>query len=177
MKNSSILNRNILKAFEFLLRAGVISVDYIKNWADNIIEKENVCESEVIEISTSSSKNEAITLLNYLSKDCNLKLVSRAILGITYNFYAEQNLSLEQLTKLTSTIYNDGNLENFEKKRIFGFDDAYFLAIRNVYGDLNIIEKEISKTLTIYKDFTLENYNIWHIVNENLESENALNLP
>jgi len=72
--------KNLLKVFAELRKYGIITNDFITGWSDEILSSEKTSEYEFIEISTTNSTHDLITLLDRNSQNADMEIVCRAIL-------------------------------------------------------------------------------------------------
>lgn len=176
MKENTTKYKEMFKVFEVLLIGGIIDTNFINNWSDNILSKENESEYEFIELSTTTNTNDLIFLLKRLSSNCNLKISQRAAFGILYNSTLEGFPNIKLASRIVDRFLYENALTQMEKNFLFGIDDFIELAISGIYGDRDKLKNEFWDFLEIYQAFNFMTYENWIKINNKIEENLEENL-
>lgn len=161
--------QNLLKVFAELRKYGIIKNDVIKDWADDILSLEEISEYEFIEISTTSSTNDLITILERNSQNSDMEIVCRSMLGIIYHFLNSKSLEFKKALKVICEISYEEALTKDEQYLLYGFSEYSMYNLDDDYKGFRLFKEDLLKLLKIYQDFTLSNYNEWLVKNEILK--------
>ncbi|MDR6156525.1 hypothetical protein QF023_000041 [Chryseobacterium sp. SLBN-27] len=163
--------KNLLKVFAELRKYGIIKNGAIKDWADDILSLEEVSEYEFIEISTTNSTHDLITILDRNSQNADMEIVCRAMLGILYHLLNTKSLEFKKALKIICEISYEERLTKDEQYLLYGFSEYSMYDFDGPYEGLRLFKEDLIKLLKIYESFTLSNYNEWQIKNEILQYE------
>lgn len=163
----------LLDVFNIALSVGIIDKFFIINWADEIIKNEDSPNEFIIELSLCGHKdiNYVISLINEFVGSNKSSISSRVILAILYHKYKKGQINLQKVTYTINRINWQGELTEIEKKLIYGLDDDFELAHNGIKGSLKEVEKFTLLFLSLYKEFTLENFENWNELNESIVSK------
>lgn len=158
--------KNLLKVFAELRKYGIITNDFITGWSDEILSSEKTSEYEFIEISTTNSTHDLITLLDRNSQNADMEIVCRAILGILYHLLNTKSLEFKKALKIICEISYEERLTKDEQYLLYGFSEYSMYDLDGPYEGFRLFKEDLIKLLKIYQSFTLSNYTEWQIKNE-----------
>lgn len=161
-------HKNLLKVFAELRKYGTITNDIIKDWAEDILSSEEMSEYDFIEISTTNSTHDLITILERNSQNADMEIVCRAMLGIIYHFLNSESLEFKKALKVICEISYEEALTKDEQYLLYGFSEYSMYNLDDDKG-FRLFKEDLLKLLKIYQNFTLSNYNEWLIKNEILK--------
>jgi hypothetical protein len=162
----------LLEVFQICLINSILDKQQIIIWADKQIEREAEPSYFLIELSLSGRKNinDIISLLHSLARESKTQVAGRAVLGYLYHQYTTNQLSLQQVA---ATIYWLGlhcELSKEEHHFMRSIDMEYDLAIDG-YGSIAEAQNQIIRFLTLYKDFYLDNTQLWKEINNTVSEK------
>ncbi len=157
----------LLEVFRDGLVLGLISKDEIITWADNIINSETEPDYFFIELSLAKSVNEICELLDSHIARLGSPVTSRVFLGLIYQKLVDDSntMAVEQAAVLTGRLNDREILSGFESGRMWAFDDYEILCL----PDTCQLQVEIINFLSMYKEFSLNNYDQWPTINSRVE--------
>ncbi|WEK70654.1 MAG: hypothetical protein P0Y62_03655 [Candidatus Chryseobacterium colombiense] len=162
--------QNLFKVYEILLKKNVIDIKSIIDWADKVIDSPNGLDHDIIELATGSRNiSDVISILNCNAQNFNIEVVSRAVIGILSNLLETENVNMRKVSLIINEITYYKGLTDLENTFLYGYGDFYDLALQKIYGDLELISKEIKEFISFYKGFHLENYEDWEQINKNVK--------
>ena len=169
MKRASIKDyKNLLKVFMILLDYGVIRRNDIAAWADSVLTREEESEYAFIELSTVTNWHDAVQLLNKNSADADPEITSRALLGVLYHMLQDEKVVLKTVFKIATYISYEEQLTPDEQFLLYSLDEYIELNMNEAY---EIFKNNFTDLLSIYKGFTIENYDLWPSINEEIKKD------
>jgi hypothetical protein len=153
----------LLEVFSEGLKLGVISKDEIIAWADEIIADTEKPDYFFIELSLSHDINGLLEVLDRYVKGVDDPICYRVLLGLVYHRQPIYDIEeAEKIATLVGTMQTMGILTAFEENTIYEFSDydMYYTP------DSPELQAGLINFLGIYKAFTLENYQQWISINE-----------
>jgi hypothetical protein len=154
----------LLEVFREGLRLGLISEKEVIAWSDNIISEYDHPDYLFIELSLSNDKSKLIDVLNEYVVTSNSPICARVLLGRIY----EHLIAIDDISKVEDIAALVGKVDSisitltgFECNKIFVFSDYEMFYL----PDTTQLEVELICFLDIYKPFTLENYDQWPEIN------------
>jgi hypothetical protein len=174
---SSFKARDFPLLFEVLregLVLGLVSRAEIIAWADSIIASEEDPDYFLIELSLCGDINSICEVLDKHIKRVRDPICDRVLLGLIYHERLTDDLEeIEETAILVGRLAAWNVLSRLENNRIYEFQDytIYY------YPDLTHLLVSLNAFLSLYKSFTLDNYEQWtdinHQVLEELKKEQA----
>jgi hypothetical protein len=169
--------QNLFKVYEILLKKNAIDTKFIIDWADKVIDSPAEPDYVIIELATDSRNiNDAISILNSNTQNFNIEVVSRAIIGILSHLLELGSISINIVSLIINEIAYYKRLTDLENTFLYGYGDFYDLAVQKIYGDLELLSKEIKEFISFYIDFNFENYESWAQINKNVKNKLPENL-
>lgn len=169
--------QNLFKVYEILLKKNAIDTKFIIDWADKVIDTSTELDYVIIELATDSRNiNDTISILNSNTQNFNIEVVSRAVIGILSNLLESGSISINIVSLIINEIAYYKGLTDLENTFLYGYGDFYDLAVQKIYGDLELLSKEIKEFISFYKDFNFENYESWTQINKNVKNKLPENL-
>jgi hypothetical protein len=163
----------LLEVFHIALSNGLIDKKEIIKWADQIITQDIEPDYFIIELSLCGQKttNDIISLLSEYIGEEKPKTSGRVILGFLYRKYLAKQTTLKSVVSTIYWITWKTELPDEEKSFMYGLDDAYDCATEGIYGTIQAVENETLRFLEIYKDFNIDNFEDWKILDKTIESK------
>lgn len=121
-----------------------------------------------IELSMSSNITEAIVLIENKISVNSPPVVDRVLLGLIYHKLKSNNLELQKACDVMDRIALHNTIAGYEIGSLYQFSDELQEAFRPEH--FNYLHSEILEFLSSYKNFTLDNYDIWTAINEQIET-------
>lgn len=169
--------QNLFKVYEILLKKNAIDTKFIIDWADKVIDASTELDYVIIELATDSRNiNDTISILNNNTQNFNIEVVSRAVIGILSHLLELGSISINIVSLIINEIAYYKGLTDLENTFLYGYGDFYDLAVQKIYGDLELISKEIKEFISFYGDFNFENYESWTQINKNVKNKLPENL-
>jgi len=143
-----------LTIFRICIEGGLISLEQIENWADNIlIQSPEVRFDYILDLCQSKSAgiNETIHVLKK-NEAIITPVVWQVLYGIAGFLFESKKIDLEKACYFISKIINEVGLES--EYDLFGMslDDTFYLASREIYGNLNSTKDEFISITNQYKN-------------------------
>jgi len=162
----------LLEVFREGLLRGLISKEEIIAWADEIIKAEDEPDYFFIEISLSADVNNLLAILNEYVISSNSIITSRVILGIVYQKLANQTINAKKALDVLNKVNSNNIVTEFEGDNIYYLDDQrdYIIYCGNDPDHIEIT-KNTMKFVSYYDGFTLNNYNNWTEINQQVEEK------
>ena len=135
---------------------GLLTIEDIMKWADNVIEQYDTPPYEIIELSLSAKKNlEDITLsLMEIRGDFDNDLPPKIVLGLLNQYLNTPEDMAYVIQKMDKLIkYLPDSYEGIEREIHF-LSDGYYLAEKNIYGDLQEMHANLKGFLIRFIDYT-----------------------
>jgi hypothetical protein len=159
----------LLEVFYFGLKWGLITKADIVKWADNIImAAEEDLDYFFIELSMSSNINETMALIKEQIIVNNAPIVGRVLLGLIYHQLNNNAIELKRACDIMDRIALHNTITGYEIGSLYQFSDELQKAFSPEH--FNYLHSEILEFLSSYKDFTVDNYDMWPTVNEQIET-------
>ncbi|WP_344827553.1 hypothetical protein [Chryseobacterium ginsenosidimutans] len=169
--------QNLFKVYEILLKKNAIDTKFIIDWADKVIDSPAEVNYVIIELASDSRNiNDTISILNSNTQNFNIEVVSRAVIGILSHLLELGSISINIVSLIINEIAYYKGLTDLENTFLYGYGDFYDLAVQKIYGDLELISKEIKEFISFYGDFNFENYESWSQINKNVKNKLPENL-
>jgi hypothetical protein len=153
----------LLEVFSEGLKLGVISKDEVVAWADQIIADTEEPDYFFIELSLSRDVNGLLEVLDRYVEGVDDPVCNRVLLGLVYHRQPIYNIEeAEKIATLVGTMQTMGILTAFENDTIYEFSnyDMYYAPYSPE------LQAGLINFLGMYKAFTLENYQQWISINE-----------
>jgi len=153
------------------LASGLMRKEEIIDWADKIITKDEKPDIFFIDLALSSSKN-TNEILHYFNDYLNFEnpaINGRPLLGLLYREFKNGHYNLEQAVAKLFRLKFEAIFNEKEEGNIYSIDDAYDLAKHNTYGTLNDVENELIQFLSLYKDYSIDNFEQWQSLDKILD--------
>lgn len=158
----------LLEVFYWGLKWGLITKAEVVKWADEIIIAEAEPDYFFIELSLSKDIIASIGLVrNQMNLD-NEPVVCRVLLGIIYYKLSNNVIELQKAAIIMDKIALHNTLTSYERGSLYQFSDEEQEAFRQEHFET--LRIEILEYLSDYKSFTLDNYNTWPSINEQIET-------
>jgi hypothetical protein len=153
----------LLEVFSEGLKLGVISKEEIIAWADQIIANTEEPDYFFIELSLSHDINGLLEVLDKYVESVDDPICNRVLLGLVYHRQPIYNIEeAEKIATLVGTMSSWNLLTPFENDTIYTFSDYYVYYL----PDFTQLQADLIKFLSLYKAFTLENYQQWISINK-----------
>ena len=164
---------DLLGMFNIGLENGLLEKQEIVKWADTIILQDEQPDYFVIELSLCGHKsvNDIVTLLNEIIGASTPQISGRVILGLLYHRYVDRQLPLKKVVDLLYWLILYGQCSEEEKSFMYELDDRYSLAIDNIYGTVEAVEKATLRFIELYKEFRIDNFDKWSEVNRTIDQK------
>jgi hypothetical protein len=162
----------LLEVFREGLLCGLISREEIIAWADEIIKAEDEPDYFFIEIALSGNVNNLLAILDKCVVIPGSIITSRAIIGIVYQKLANQTIDAKRALDVLNKINSNDIITRFEKGNIYYLDDQrdYIIYCGND-PDYKEITENTMKFVSYYNGLTLNNYNNWTKINQQVEEK------
>jgi hypothetical protein len=152
----------LLEVFREGLVRGIMSKEEIIAWADAIIRQEDEPDYFFIELSLSNNVNGFVEVIDRYTKLVNAPICYRVLLALIYDRHLNDDPeTIEATASLVGSLCSWDILSSFEENSIYMFDEYYIYHST----DLNQLYTELHAFLSIYKTFTLDNYERWEDIN------------
>jgi hypothetical protein len=159
----------LLEVFYFGLQWELITKTEVVKWADDIIiTTEEIPDYFFIELSMTKSITEAKVLIKDKIDISNAPIIGRVLLGLIYDKLNSNNIGLQKACDIMDRIALNDTMSGDEKGSLYQFSDELQEAFRPEHYDY--LRIEILEFLSSYKNFTLDNYDIWTAINEQIET-------
>ncbi|RFZ85067.1 hypothetical protein DYU05_05550 [Mucilaginibacter terrenus] len=153
----------LLSVFREGLIRGVISKEEIVAWADQRIEEADEPDYFLIEISLSRDINGLVEVFNKHVEPTDDPIYIRTLLGHIYHKQPIYDINeVENIAALVGSLYSPLKLTAFENSTIYNFDEYVIFYL----PDSTQLQVELINFLSMYKAFTLDNYDQWADINE-----------
>ena len=143
-----------LTIFRICIEGGLISLEQIEHWAENILIKSPEIRFDYI-LDLCQSKNAGINETIHVLK-VNEEIVNPAVWKVSYGIagllFESERIDLKKACYFISKVIEEVGLES--EYDLFGMslDDTFYLASREIYGNLNSTKGEFIKLTNPYKD-------------------------
>jgi len=163
----------LIEMFSFTLTKGLLDKEIVIDWADNIINQDSEPDIFIIELSLCGNKslNDTISLINNYIEQEKSNLSGRVILGFIYRQFLSKKITLRNVIRTIYDLIWTTDLTEKEKNVIYILDNDFDLAQDGGYGSIEIIELDTLKFLEIYRDFQIDNFFDWDMLDETIESK------
>jgi hypothetical protein len=145
------------------LASGLLKKEEVIDWADMIITKDEQPDIFFIDLAMSSSKstNDVIHHISDFLNFDNPAVQGRPLLGMLYSQYTGGQINLEQAVSKLFRLKSEAIFNEREEGSIYWLEDQYDLAKHGIYGSLQAVDQELKKFLSVYKDYSIDNYEQW----------------
>ena len=160
----------VLTVFSRGLANGIISREQVIAWADNIIMLASQPDNFFIEISLSHDLNELITAISSVTIS-DTRLSTRALFGILYQLVLNETIAVDKAFVVMDNSIFFNQLTLAETNNMLDIEYSFFMDGE----EFNNVEakKAMLAFLIDYKDFTLNNYDKWVAINQEVENKLA----
>jgi len=134
------ISHQTLYFFKYGLEFNLITKDLIKNWADCLINEDNVGDNFFIfDISTARFDSEILTLINSeierFIENVDLSEVGKSLIGLIYKKLKNGLINIDRASSKNYTIQLHFLQETDFDLGGYNMDDVYQLARQNIVGD------------------------------------------
>jgi hypothetical protein len=153
--------------------SGLLTKEEIISWADTIITKEDEPPIFFIDLALSGSKSKH-EILHYINDQISIEkpfIPGRPLLGMLCKRYQLANLTLEQTVKILYQLNFEVSFTSEEESCIYSIDYSYDLAKDNIQGTMQSVRDELENFLAIYKDYSFDNVEQWHVLDTAVDIE------
>ena len=163
----------LLEVFSIALTNGLVDINEVIKWADNIIINDKEPDFFIIELSLCGHKKtiDIVSLLNEYIGQEKPQISGRVILGFLYRQYLAGYITLKKVVGSINWIVWQADLTDEEKSLMYGLDEDYDCAEEGIYGTIEEVEKETLRFLEIYNEFQIDNYKDWKKIDATIESK------
>lgn len=163
----------LLKVFSAGLMNGILNKNEVIQWADSIITQDEEPDDFVIELSLCGHKslNEMVAVLNEFIGQVKPQISGRVVLGCLYRQYLSGKITLRKVVETIDWMVWQTNLSDEEKSFMYGLEDDYHCAEEGIYGTLEEVEKKTLRFLEIYKDFQIDHFNEWALIDAGIDDK------
>src|SRR5690606_26849821 len=122
-------------------------------------------------LSSSKSINEVV---HYFSDYLNFEnpvVSGRPILGLLSIRYFNGQITYDQAIRILYGLKLGALFNEIEEGRIYSLDNDLDCATEGIYGTLENVQCELEKFLSIYKDYTIYNFEKWEALDKVVDSE------
>jgi hypothetical protein len=163
----------LLDVFSIALTNGLIDKSDVIKWADNIIQKDIDPDPFIIDLSLCGHKsiNDIISLINEYVGLERPQVSGRVILGFLHKQYLGGQITLQKVAHSLNWVVWQTDLTEAEKSLMYGLEEDYDLAVDNIMGTVEGMEKEILRVIEIYKDFNIDNFIDWPAINKDIDNK------
>ncbi len=164
------------------LASGLLSKEEVIDWADKIVVKDEQPDIFFIDLAMSSSKstNDIIHYINDLLNFDNPAVQARPLVGLLFKQFNNGQINLEQAVSKLFRLKFEAVFNEREEGYIYSLENDYDCAKHGIYGSLQIVQQDLEKFLSFYKDYSIDNYEDWanldKVVDSKLEEEYQLRL-
>ncbi|MDP9078460.1 MAG: hypothetical protein M3O71_13590 [Bacteroidota bacterium] len=160
----------LLEVFREGLLRGLISREEVVAWADEIIKAEDEPDYFFIEISLAGNTNNLLEILGEYVVPSDSMIPPRVIFGLVCQKFTDKTINIEKAVDVLNNIISDSNITPFERGRIYSIDDHwdYMIYSGKNLGDV-VLTNTTMKFVSYYRRFTLNNYNSWGGINQQVE--------
>jgi hypothetical protein len=164
------------------LASGLLTKEEVIDWADKIVAKDERPDIFFIDLSMSSLRN-TNDIINYISDYLNFDdpaVQGRPLVGLLFKQYNNGQINLDQAISKLFRLKSEAVFNEREEGYIYSLENDYDCAKHGIYGSLQIVQQDLEKFLTFYKDYSIDNYGDWgdldKVVDCKLEEEYQLKL-
>lgn len=163
----------LLEVFSIALANGVLDKYEVVKWADRIITKDSEPDLFIIELSLCEHKslNDIVSLLNEFIGQEKAQVSGRVILGFIRQQYLARKITLKKVVGAINWIAWQVDLTDEEKSFMYGLDDYHDCSEEGIYGTVEAVEKETLRFLEIYKDFQIDNFKEWKLIDSTIDEK------
>jgi hypothetical protein len=163
----------LLEVFSIALTNGLLDKKEVIKWADNIITNDNEPDYFIIELSLCGHKNinDIVSHLNEYIGQEKPQVSGRVILGFMHRQYLAGKITLRKVVGTINWIVWQADLTEDEKSFMYGLDEDYDCAEEGIYGTVEAVKKETLRFLDIYKDFHIDNFKDWKIIDSTIDEK------
>ncbi|MFB0496965.1 hypothetical protein ABID99_003202 [Mucilaginibacter sp. OAE612] len=159
----------LLEVFYWGLQWELITKAEAVKWADDIIiTTEDIPDYFFIELSMSKSVTEAKVLIKDKIGISNATIIGNVLLGLIYYKLNSNNIGLQKACEVMDRIALNDTMAGDKMGSLYQFSDELQEAFRPEHYDY--LRIEILEFLSIYRDFALDNYDMWPSINDQIET-------
>jgi len=157
----------LLEVFYWGLQWELITKAEAVKWADDIIiTTEDIPDYFFIELSMSKSVTEAKVLIKDKIGISNATIIGNVLLGLIYYKLNSNNIGLQKACEVMDRIALNDTMAGDKMGALYQFSDELQEAFRPEHYDY--LRIEILEFLSIYRDFALDNYDMWPSINDQI---------
>ena len=163
----------LFDVFRFGLTYDLISTKEITAWADGIIINETEPDYFFIEVSLSNNKNTLLEILGNYPADAENPVQIRVALGLIYKKLVDGIITADNAIRIMYTTDPYERLTPYEWGWIYELDDyrdSYLNKNSYFVVELDNPTKDTLRYLSIYKDFRLDNFGEWEVINKQVDA-------
>lgn len=159
-KNSLIL---IADVFRISLINGLPCRDEMIRWVDTEIKRVSEVPAWLTDLSLSETTNvnELITLLDRVVGPNKQLLPARIVMGSLFRYLESGSIRSDKATQVLDWLARHTPLTTEEKYIISGLDDKLQLAKSKTFGEVDEVESEVARFLSLYSSFYLDSDDQW----------------
>lgn len=169
MKNASPFDyAELINVFYEGLRLGLFAKNDLTVWADQFILQDNQPDIFFIDLAISHTTADCLTSISQACQHMAAETTPRPLFCALYKqILSGQKTAINALSRLsgleTSPLLTEQEALAFDTL-VYGDELAGVFAITEVD-----VEQDIMSFLSIYQDYTIENYNYWDILDKEIE--------
>jgi hypothetical protein len=155
------------------LSTGLLKKEEVIDWAEQIVSKDKAPDIFFIDLLLSSSISTA-NISHYISCYLNFEtptVSGRPLLGLLFRRFSSGELTLNKTVITLYQLKNETVLSDREMAFVYNIDNDYDLAREKIHGTLKDIERQLEDFLSIYGDYTFDNYEKWNDLDTALENK------
>lgn len=152
------------------IASGLIGKEEVIDWAVKIVTTDEKPDIFFIDLALSSSKdiNGILFYINDFLNFENQIINGRPLLGHLYRKFANGHFDLERTIAILFRLKSEAIFTENEVQRIYTLDDGFDLAKSNTYGTFEEVKSDLTDFLSIYKDYTIDNFEKWSDIDESI---------
>lgn len=156
-----------LIVFRICLEANIITLSQIQKWAEKtLVNNEIIRDDYILDLCSSESKgiNEIVHVLKQNEGSVENPEIWKIVYGVTWVLYEKNIINLKRACNFVYKVATEISYatENDLSEGI-SLDDSFYLASKNICGNLNDVEKELKNITSGFKylglNFIESNFN------------------
>lgn len=165
------LYRELLACYQAGLESGAVKPEQIVAWVDGIIEHDVEVDPFFADLALAGhDMNKLLATINEFLGEGRHPAGYRVPLGDLYWRLERKEITpTEAHDRIRGYLYATTQMEDEERHRLIGSEDALSLALDRIWGSVEEAMGRLKGDLSIYSGFQLERPELWHTANASVE--------